>query len=172
MLESADLFKLSEQLVFLVHQCSCSAIIKAVGGDGLSDGDEIALGLDPLNPDSDGDGIPDNEEKIKQTFIHDVENECAVEQIIIDSAATGNLQNTMTINSIMNVDILCTEVVGLIGEPFEIETTSEFDSADITFKIDKSKLNGTSFDDLLFLWYDEENDIFMEMDTIVCISKR
>lgn len=166
------MFKLSEQLVFLVHQCSCSAIIKAVGGDGLSDGDEIALGLDPLNPDSDGDGIPDNEEKIKQTFIHDVENECAVEQIIIDSAATGNLQNTMTIDSIMNVDILCTEVVGLIGEPFEIETTSEFDSADITFKIDKSKLNGTSFDDLLFLWYDEENDIFMEMDTIVCISKR
>ncbi len=140
-------------------------------GDGLSDGDEIALGLDPLNPDSDGDGIPDNEEKIKQTFIHDVENECAVEQIIIDSAATGNLQNTMTIDSIMNVDILCTEVVGLIGEPFEIETTSEFDSADITFKIDKSKLNGTSFDDLLFLWYDEENDIFMEMETICDAGK-
>jgi hypothetical protein len=28
-------------------------------GDGLTDGEEVALGTDPLNPDTDGDGIPD-----------------------------------------------------------------------------------------------------------------
>ena len=31
-------------------------------GDGVNNNDEIAAGLDPLNPDSDGDGVPDGEE--------------------------------------------------------------------------------------------------------------
>ena len=30
--------------------------------DGLSDGEENTLGTDPNNPDTDGDGIPDNED--------------------------------------------------------------------------------------------------------------
>lgn len=66
----------------------------------------------------------------------------------------------------MNKDELCTGVVGLIGEPFEIETESQFDSATITFKIDSSKLGETSFDNLMFLWYDEENQRFVELDTV------
>lgn len=57
--------------------------------------------------------------------------------------------------------------VGLIGEPFEIETTSKFDKATLTYVIDKSKLGDTEFDNLLFLWYDEENDNFVELDTIL-----
>ena len=67
----------------------------------------------------------------------------------------------------MNKDILCSDVVGLIGEPFEIETTSKFDKATLTYVIDKSKLGDTEFDNLLFLWYDEENDNFVELDTIL-----
>ncbi len=55
--------------------------------------------------------------------------------------------------------------MGLIGEPFEIETTSKFDKATLTYVIDKSKLGDTEFDNLLFLWYDEENDNFVELDT-------
>ena len=57
--------------------------------------------------------------------------------------------------------------MGLIGEPFEIETTSKFDKATLTYVIDKSKLGDTEFDNLLFLWYDEENDNFVELDTIL-----
>ena len=67
----------------------------------------------------------------------------------------------------MNKDVLCTDVVGLVGEPFEIETTSKFDKATLTYVIDKSKLGDTEFDNLLFLWYDEENDNFVELDTIL-----
>ena len=33
--------------------------------------------------------------------------------------------------------------------------------------IDKSKLGDTEFDNLLFLWYDEENDNFVELDTVL-----
>lgn len=50
----------------------------------------------------------------------------------------------------MNKDVLCTDVVGLVGEPFEIETTSQFDKATLTYVVDKSKLGDTEFDNLLF----------------------
>lgn len=63
---------------------------------------------------------------------------------------TGNLQKTTTVESIMNKDILCSDVVGLVGEPFSIETTSQFDTATLTYVIDKSKLGDTEFDNLLF----------------------
>ena len=136
--------------------------------DGLDDGDEIYFETDPLNPDTDGNGILDGDEKRFQTFIHKVENkDCAVTEVRVSMEGTGNLQKTTTVESIMNKDVLCTDVVGLIGEPFEIETTSKFDKATLTYVIDKSKLGDTEFDNLLFLWYDEENDNFVELDTIL-----
>ncbi len=136
--------------------------------DGLDDGDEIYFETDPLNPDSDGNGISDGDEKRSQTFIHKVENEdCAVTEVHVTMEGTGNLQKTTTVESIMNKDILCSDVVGLVGEPFEIKTTSQFDKATLTYVIDKSKLGDTEFDNLLFLWYDEENDNFVELDTVL-----
>ena len=136
--------------------------------DGLDYGDEIYFETDPLNPDSDGNGISDGDEKRSQTFIHKVENEdCAVTEVHVTMEGTGNLQKTTTVESIMNKDILCSDVVGLVGEPFEIKTTSQFDKATLTYVIDKSKLGDTEFDNLLFLWYDEENDNFVEMDAIL-----
>ena len=136
--------------------------------DGLEDGDEIYFETDPLNPDSDGNGISDGDEKRSQTFIHEVENEdCAVTEVRVTMEGTGNLQKTTSVESIMNKDILCSDVVGLVGEPFSIETTSQFDKATLTYVIDKSKLGDTEFDNLLFLWYDEENDNFVELDTVL-----
>ena len=136
--------------------------------DGLDDGDEIYFETDPLNPDSDGNGISDGDEKRSQTFVHKVENEdCAITEVRVAMEGTGNIQKTTTVESIMNKDVLCTDVVGLVGEPFEIETTSKFDKATLTYVIDKSKLGDTEFDNLLFLWYDEENDNFVELDTIL-----
>ena len=136
--------------------------------DGLEDGDEIYFETDPLNPDTDGNGVLDGDEKRFQTFIHKVENEdCAVTEVRVSMEGTGNLQKATTVESIMNKDILCSEVVGLVGEPFEIKTTSQFDKATLTYVIDKSKLGDTEFDNLLFLWYDEENDNFVELDTIL-----
>ncbi len=54
----------------------------------------------------------------------------------------------------------------MIGEPFNFETPTKFDKATITFKVDKSKLGDTKFDNLLILWYDEENQTFKEMETV------
>jgi hypothetical protein len=66
----------------------------------------------------------------------------------------------------MNIDNMSTNVVGLVGEPFNIETTSDFDEATLTFTIDQSKLGETDFNNLLFLWYDFDNHIYRELDTI------
>lgn len=140
---------------------------KDTDDDGLEDNDEIYLGTDPTNPDTDGNGILDGDEKFYQTFTHIVENEdCAVEEVIVSMEGTGNLQRNTTVESMMNIDMLSTNVAGLVGEPFEIESEATFDKATISFKIDQSKLGETAFDNLMFLWYDEENDKYVELETI------
>lgn len=136
--------------------------------DGLDDEDEILLGTDPLNPDTDGDGILDGDERFEQNFTYVVENEeCVIREVTISMEGTGCLQNNTYVESLMDKDILCTDVVGLVGEPFEIETESEFDTATITFKLDTDKLGEIPFDNLLYLWYDEINHKFVELDTIL-----
>ncbi|MBO5017149.1 MAG: DUF4474 domain-containing protein [Bacteroidaceae bacterium] len=134
--------------------------------DGLSDPDEVALGTNPNLPDTDGDGTPDNQERFAQTYVYDASAEdCAIEQVIVSMEGTGNLQNTMSVNNIMDKDVICSGVVGLVGVPFSIETTSYFDTATLSFKIDQSKLGDTNFNDLMFLWYDEDNYQFVELET-------
>ena len=136
--------------------------------DNLNDDDEIYFGTDPNDPDSDDNNVLDGDEKRSQKFIHKVENEdCAVSEVIVSMEATGNLQKTTTVESIMNKDMLCTGVVGLVGEPFSIETTSDYEKATLTYVIDKNKLGDTEFDNLMFLWYDEKKDEFVELDTIL-----
>ena len=79
--------------------------------------------------------------------------------------ATGNLNNTTRVESVMNIDLLSSDVVGLVGEPFDINTASNFDEAILSFKVDPSKLGDTSFTDLIFLWFDEENQEYKELST-------
>lgn len=139
---------------------------KDTDDDGLEDNDEISFGTDPTNPDTDGNGILDGDEKYSQTFTHIVKNEdCAVEEVIVSMEGTGNIQKNTSVESVMDEDAICSDVVGLIGEPFEIESESQFDKATITFKINQSKLGDTELDNLLFLWYDEENYKFVELET-------
>ena len=149
-----------------INLCHTNPLSPDTDGDKLKDGDENYLGTDPINPDTNGNGILDGDEKFYQTFTHIVENEdCAVEKVIVSMEGTGNLQRNTTVSSIMDIDMMCTYVVGLVGEPFSIETRSEFDTAILTFKLDVTKLGDTEFDNLLFLWYDEENDQFVELET-------
>lgn len=151
-----------------VNTYGTDPLVADTDGDGLDDGDEIVLGTNPLVQDTDGDGIIDSKEKFQQTFTHKVKNDdCAVTEVIVDMECTGNINRTTTVESVMNVDILCTDVVGLVGEPFEIETTSEFDKATLTFKIDKNRLGEIPFDNLLFLWYNEEDNEFVELETML-----
>ena len=135
-------------------------------GDELDDDDELKFGFDPNKQDTNGNGIIDSKEKNQQTFDVVPDNkEQAVTKVSLSMSATGNLEKTTTIESIMDKDVLCSSVVGLVGEPFSIESKSSFDKATITFTVDKTKLGETKFEDLMFLWYDKENDNFVELET-------
>ncbi|MBE6847620.1 MAG: hypothetical protein E7503_05785 [Ruminococcus sp.] len=46
-----------------------------------------------------------------------------------------------------------------MGELLEFTSATEFDSATISFAIDQSKLGDTAFDNLMILWYNEEEGI-------------
>lgn len=135
-------------------------------GDELKDGDEIELSLDPFITDTDGDGIIDGKERFQQTYTYLVENQnCIVEEISISLEGTGNIKSNTTVESIMNEDLLCSGVIGLVGEPFDIVTESDFERAELTFKVDVDKLGDVPFENLMFLWYDEENNKFVELET-------
>lgn len=134
--------------------------------DGVLDGEEPSLGLDPLKYDTDEDNVPDGEEYIRQDYECEIEKEPkGINKVLIASEATGNLAYRTSVTSLMDVDAACSNVVGLFGEPFEIETSSHFESAELTFMVDMDSLGDTDFEDLMFLWYDEENGVFVELDT-------
>lgn len=143
-------------------------VLADTDGDTLSDSDDIKLGFSPLLQDTDGNGILDCDEKVMQTLTQDISNEekPGVTSVTVSFAGNGNIENTTTIQDIYNIDYMSTNVVGLIGSPVEITTTSEFDTADITFTIDEGSLGDTDFDDLTILWYDEENDLFIDQDVV------
>lgn len=136
-------------------------------GDGLSDGDEIALGLNPLVADSNGDEIPDNEEKFSQSMTYNTEDsDTVIDSINVSFEGTGYINSTTSVENIMDTDWMCSNVVGLVGAPYDISSDSSFDTATLTFTVDKSSLGDTQFDDLIVLWYNEKEQRFVEMETI------
>ena len=140
---------------------------KDTDGDTLSDGDDVALGFSPLLKDTDNNGILDCDEKVQQSFTQEIECEDKpqVTDVSVSFKGTGNINSTTTVTNIYNIDMLSTNLVGLVGAPVEIETESSFDEAVIKFKIDKTKLGNVEFENLGILWYDEENDLFKMQDT-------
>ncbi len=144
--------------------------------DGLLDGEEgydgtiykkYGVYFDPLNPDTNGNGILDGDEVFGQSKKQEVStHDEAITEVKVDMSTNGSLERNLTIESMYGIDSMSSEVYAMIGEPFNFETPTKFEKATITFKVDKSKLGDTKFDNLLILWYDEENQTFKEMETV------
>ena len=143
--------------------------------DGLLDGEEgydgtiykkYGVYFDPLNPDTNGNGILDGDEVYTQSKNQSVETyDKAITEIKVDMDTNGSLERNLTIESMYGIDAMSSDVYAMIGEPFNFTSETSFESATITFKIDKSKLGDTKFDNLIILWYNEEEQIFEEMPT-------
>lgn len=137
--------------------------------DGLTDYEEVQLEFDPQNNDSDGDGTPDSEEKIQQNISQDINNKekQGISNVTVLMNAAGYLPSTTEIEDMYGKDILSGDVVGLLGVPVKITSTSDFDEATITFTYDESKLGDTNEDNLAIMWYDEENGFYKVLENSV-----
>lgn len=151
-----------------VHNYKTNPIKKDTDGDGLGDYDEIMISLNPLKKDTDEDGVLDNDEKIYQEVcLKGLDgSDSAITKVEVSAQITGYMQSNTAIKNILNKDVLCSEVVGLVGIPVDITSDGKFDEARITFYYDESKLNDVSEDSLGMMWYDESNGEFQLLEDV------
>lgn len=158
-----------------VHTYLTDPLNPDTDNDKLLDGEEgydgtiynkYGVYFDPLNPDTNGNGILDGDEVFGQSKQQSVETyDEAITEIKVDLNTNGSLERNLTIESMYGIDAMSSNTNAMIGEPFNFTSEISFDSATITFKIDKTKLGDTKFDNLIILWYNEEKQIFEEMPT-------
>ena len=149
-----------------VYVYKTNPIVADTDGDGINDGDEIALNTDPLKADSDGNGITDNEENYTQTINQDCDNQ-TVSNVEVTLNAKGSANGKIKIKDIGDKDKTASNVVGLVGNPININCQCEFNKAKLKFTYDESNLGDTKAEDLDVLWYDKENSTFRLMNAIV-----
>lgn len=98
-------------------------------GDGLFDGDEIIMNLDPKVKDSKGDGLNDGERKLEYTF--------KTTDVTLSMTGKGNFTRT-------SVDKYTTEtlenVSSVLDGIYSFYTEAELDDAKVTIKYSKEKI--------------------------------
>ena len=113
-----------------------------------------------------GNVMTEYEEKFSQSKTFDAADEdTVVQKIDVAFEGTGYINSNTTVESVMDTDWMCSNVVGLIGEPYDISSDSTITEGTITFHVDAEALGESSFDDLTVLWYNEEEQRFEEMET-------
>ncbi len=142
-------------------------LLEDTDNDGLIDGEDILLGFNPLLEDTDGNGIIDSKEKVRQVFSQNINDQEKKEiiDVSVEFNCAGDIKKSVSINNIYNIDMVSSDVVGLIGVPVDITSGATFDEATISFTYDKSLLGETKEEDLAIMWYDEENQWFNVLDS-------
>lgn len=117
-------------------------------GDNVSDGDEVELGLNPLNPAT--NGYPDNEYTTEQSlgadsaafdYINSVENNPYT--VSVDFTAAGVVENNLSvIDSRYSSAIKNSAIIGVAPE-FVYRDGLLVEEATIKFKLDNSVINNT-----------------------------
>lgn len=135
-------------------------------GDTLNDGDEIKLKFSPLLKDTDDNGILDCDEKIFQNLEIDISNEDRkdISKVSVEFKGTGYINSTTDIEDLYGKDKYISDTVGLVGVPIDINSSSKFDNAKITFFMNES-YSAEMLKKLIILWYDEKNNRFVEQET-------
>lgn len=137
-------------------------------GDTLSDSDEMILGFNPLLQDTDENGILDGDEKRYQSLDAEINNseKTEVEKVSVAFEGTGYINSTTSIEDLYGKDMRVSNIVGLVGVPVEITSSSKFDTATITFYLNE-EVDSETLSNLIVMWYDEENGRFIEQETVI-----
>lgn len=136
-------------------------------GDGLDDYYEINYSkTNPLIKDTDGNGIDDGDELFDQKVEVSVnDEESAINEVKVELSTQQKNYNNTSIESVMGIDIMSSNVVGLVGEPYNFTTNGDFSEATITFNINSENLENCNFEDLVILWYNQEEQRYECLDT-------
>ncbi|MDE6253305.1 MAG: VWA domain-containing protein [Lachnospiraceae bacterium] len=132
--------------------------------DGLLDGEEIKLGLNPNKKDSDDDSVLDGDEIFEQTYTENTQEDAVINSLSVKTNCSGLLDNEIVVEDVSNIDIQTANVVGIVGNPYEITCNAKFEKATISFSYDETKLGTTDESDLRVMWYDEKNDDYVILE--------
>ncbi len=153
--------------------------------DGINDYDEIYVYYsDPRNEDTDGDGIHDGDEVIlgknptdssdfgitvNQTISQEINNveDPAITSVDITMDYVGNMETSVSVDDLYNIDTYSTDIYSRIGSPLGINSEFDFDSATVVIHYDDTMLGDTSEDRLGVLWFDEEHGVYIVQDQAV-----
>ncbi len=135
-------------------------------GEGLCDGDDVLLGFNPMLPDTNFDGILDCDEKVFQTVSKEFsfEEGNGITDVSVSLSLSGNISKEVGIINTYDFDVQSRELVGLIGVPLEIKCDVAFETAEICVHYDESMLGDVEEENLSLMWYDEENDWYQLLD--------
>lgn len=123
--------------------------------------DDTESGSDDDESKISGDKNPDNEET-------DTDRTEAVMSVVLVPKDGMGFQRKVRFSSrgIRDKVTPHRDVVGLVGEPVEVklEKRDEANGGKLAFFYDPNELKGVRPDALMFLWYDEENDKYVEFE--------
>ncbi|MDD6084059.1 MAG: dockerin type I repeat-containing protein, partial [Oscillospiraceae bacterium] len=130
----------------------------------MSDSDEINLNLDPLHADSANDGTNDSYRKFQQSVTYtETDDTLPVSEVEVSFNGTGYINSTTTIKK-DDSNRFAAELVGIIGSPFSFESSSDFDSASISFTLDSADISNVQ--DVGIVWFDEKFQRFRNVDCV------
>ncbi len=153
--------------------------------DYLNDGDEINIyGTDPLVPDFDGDGVLDGDEvaigknptdntdgvtRIVQTLTRDINNadDPAITSVTVTTSLVERIDRVLNIEDYYNIDVYSTDVYGRVGSPISLECDEDINTATLSIHYDESCLGESLEEGLGVLWFDEVNGIYVVQEQAV-----
>ncbi|MCR4938183.1 MAG: cellulose binding domain-containing protein [Lachnospiraceae bacterium] len=128
--------------------------------DGMDDDTEIKLKLDPLKKDSDGDGIEDGSEMISQTMSESISEDSCVRNVSVSLSCSGNIADKCYITTEYGIKDIVKASAGLVGVPVNIDVNTPFNTAEIVFTYDDTKLGTVSESSLCMARYNDKDKSF------------
>lgn len=138
--------------------------------DGISDYDEVQMSLDPNSSDSNGNGIPDSEERIFQTKtveLNDITHPVGVVSVTVEAEISGCITTNTLIEDSYYEGCVTSLIDGDIGVPVDITTSGTFDEAQLIFKYDENILGDTQIEYLAICWIDYDNGQIVPLESII-----